>query len=88
MHAGALQGIVGENAHARLAKDLVVGSRQKRRKPNIKKLIKEVQSSGLDVSAVKVAPDYTITFDIGKSEEQAETITPLDAWKAKRARSA
>ena len=59
------------------------------RKPNVKNVVKAVQSCGLHVAAVKIAPDGTITVEVGKGEGmQAQEITPLDAWMAKHARSA
>jgi hypothetical protein len=57
------------------------------RKPNVKNVVKAVQACGLDVAAVKMAPDGTITVEIGKGEgEQLQEIAPFDAWMVKHAR--
>jgi hypothetical protein len=53
------------------------------RKPNAKRLIKDVTAAGLDVKTVKTAPDGSVTVEVGKAPH-AEDITPLEAWKAKR----
>jgi hypothetical protein len=62
-------------------KDLVIGHRPRRqRKPSAKKIIKDVKSSGLDVRAVKIAPDGTITVEIGKADEQANGHAEINPW--------
>jgi hypothetical protein len=50
--------------------------RRRQRKPSLKKILKEVLSSGLDVTAVKVAPDGTATVKIGEANDPSENITP------------
>jgi hypothetical protein len=55
------------------------------RRPTIKQIERE---SGRVVTSVAVAPDGSRTFTFGVPEAAKATLTPLEAWKAKHARSA
>ena len=67
--------------------ETVVASAPKKphlRRPNIRTLIEDAERSGKRVSAVTV-DGATLNF---AEAEKTATLTPLEAWKAKHARSA
>jgi hypothetical protein len=67
----------------------MANSRPRRaRKPSVKEVVKALRCCGLNVVAVKVAPDGTITVEVGKGVGEQAQETPFDAWVAKHARSA